>query len=371
MFAKYASSYTARQLFADWLSRDLIARDQQEQLERFSIDWASRRELPLYVHALVGVGAFIGGFCFIGFLATAQIIDLNSEAGLIVWGIAFIGGAILLAKTAGDKDHAVKNSFMTQTSFCLMATGKVLFVIGFAQLFEPHEGWGVTLALLLLTAATYHVFPMSTDRFLSSLAVFISIFSNLVASHSALGAIQIAINAFFVAQLALAAFLMTSGTLKKDYLPIAYAAVGSLCAVAVFFAMKSEVGHLGYRQDFSPAIINIALTAALIALIGWSAGGMEKLKSEPLAVASFGAVCLGIISAPGILLSAGLMVLGYAQHDRVLLIAGGLLFPAFLSLFYYNLDLTLMAKSGILVASGAVLLAGGAYMHYRGFDQEA
>ena len=371
MSGRYASAYNARQLVADWLSRGLIEDDRQEQIERFSLERASVRDLPLYVHAMVGLGALIAGFCFIGFLAAANLINFNSEGGLIVWGIAFIGGAILLAKATGNDDHTIKSSFLTQASFCLMAAGKVLFATGFALMFRPNYEWGVTLALALLTAATYHVFPMSIDRFLSALAVFTSIFFNLVTAQSGVGAIQIVINAFFVAQLGLAAFLMTSGTIRKDYLPIAYAAVGTLCVVAIFFAMESEIGKFGYHQGFSPAIINIALTAALIALIGWAAGGMEKLKSEPLAVASVGAVCLGIISAPGILLSAGLMVLGYAQHDRVLLIAGGLLFPAFLSLYYYNLDLTLMAKSGILVASGAVLLAGSAYMHYRGFDREA
>jgi hypothetical protein len=267
-------------------------------------------------------------------------------------------------------DNTITSSFLTQASFCLMATGKVLFAMGFAQLFTPNEGWGATLALLILTAATYYVFRMSIDQFLSSLATFVSIFFNLVSEHSASEATQIAINAFFVVQLGLAAFLITSGRIKKDYLPIAYAAIGALCAVAIFFAMRSEVGRFGYRQDFSPAIINISLTAALIALIGWAAGGIEKLKSEPLSVASVGAVCLGIISAPGILLAVGLMILGYAQHDRVVLIFGGLMLPVFLSLYYYNLDLTLMVKSGILVASGAVLLAGSAYMRYRGFDRE-
>ena len=139
---------------------------------------------------------------------------------------------------------------------------------------------------------------------------------------------------------------------------------------AIFFAMRSEIGRYGYRQDFSPAIINILLTAALIALIGWAAGGVEKLKSEPLSAAAAGALCLGIVSAPGILLAVGLMILGYTQHDKVALILGGLLLPLFLSLYYYNLDLTLMAKSGILIASGAVLLAGSVYMRYRGFDRE-
>jgi hypothetical protein len=238
--------------------------------------------------------------------------------------------------------------------------------MGIALLLAPNEGWGASLALTALTAATYHVFPMSLDRFLSSLALFVSIFFNLVSESSAWAAIQIAINAFFVAQLGLAAFLITSRRIDRDYLPIAYAAIAALCIVVMFFALRSEVGKFGYRQDFSPAIINVSLAAALIALIGWAAGGMEKLKTEPLLVASAGSVCLGVVSAPGILLSAGLMILGYAQHDRVLLVLGALLLPVFMFVYYYNLHLTLMAKSAILVASGALLLAGRAYMHFRG-----
>jgi hypothetical protein len=376
MPGKYASSYNARQLFEDWLKRDLIQKDQQEHLERFAIDRAAGRELPLYMHALVGVGAIIAGAFFVGFLGAAQLIHFDSEGGLIVWGLIFVGFAILLRAVAREgNDNTITSSFLTQASFCLMATGKVLFTIGFAQLFTSkegytaNEGWGASLALLMLTAATYHVFPMSIDRFLSALATFVSIFFNLVSEHSAPGAVPIAINAFFAAQLGLAAFLITSGRITKDYLPIAYAAIGALCAVAIFFAMRSEIGRYGYRQDFSPAIINILLTVALIALIGWAAGGIEKLKSEPLSVAAAGALCLGVISTPGILLAVGLMILGYAQHDRVALILGGLLLPLFLWLYYYNLDLTLVAKSGILVASGAVLLAGSVYMRYRGFDR--
>jgi uncharacterized membrane protein len=113
------------------------------------------------------------------------------------------------------------------------------------------------------------------------------------------------------------------------------------------------------------------LTVALIALIGWAAGGIERLKSEALGVACLGAIGLGVVSAPGVLLSIGLMIFGYARHDRLLLVAGGLLLPIFLTFYYHNLGLTLMAKSGVLIGSGLLLLAGRAYMHFRGLDHEA
>jgi hypothetical protein len=100
MPGKYASSYNARQLFEDWLERDLIQQDQREQLEQFTIDRAAGRELPLYMHSLVGVGALIAGAFFVGFLAAARLIDFDSKAGLIVWGLIFVGFAILLLVVA-------------------------------------------------------------------------------------------------------------------------------------------------------------------------------------------------------------------------------------------------------------------------------
>lgn len=371
MSGKYMTAFNAKELFSKWLSHGLIARDDQAELEAFSINQQLEHELPLYLRVLVGVGAFIASLCFIGFLSAAHIISFSSESGLIFWGVLFMGGAVLLAKGASDKDHTVKHSFLMQMSFCFMGTGKTLFVIGIAQLFKPNEQWGVTVATLLVTLATYHIYKMSIDRFLSSFAVLASIFFNLVYERSGFGASEILLNTFFIAQLGIAAILMTSGKIKREYLPLAYAFISSLCLAVTHFSIQSKIGFWSQHHDFNPAVINISLTVAIIALIGWAAGGLERLKSESLSMASLGAVLLGVISAPGILLSIGLMTLGYAKHERLLLLLGGLLFPVFLFFYYYNLDITLMTKSGILVASGGLILAGRAYMHHRGFDREA
>lgn len=371
MSSNYMTAFNAKELFAQWLSHGLIARDDQAALEAFTINQQLAHELPLYLRVLAGVGALIASLCFIGFLNAAHIISFSSESGLIFWGILFIGGAIFLAKRASDKDHTVKHSFLMQMSFCFMGTGKTLFVIGLAQSFKPNEQWGMTVATLLVTLATYSIYRMSIDRFLSVFAVLASLFFNLVYERSGLGASEILLNAFFITQLGIAAILMTSGKIKREYLPLAYAFICSLCLAVTFFAVQSKIGHWSQHHNFSPAIVNVSLTAAIITLIGWAAGGVERLKSESLGMASLGAVLLGAISAPGILLSIGLMTLGYAKHERLLLLLGGLLFPLFLFFYYYNLDSSLMTKSGILVASGGLILTGRAYMRYRGFDREA
>ena len=116
-------------------------------------------------------------------------------------------------------------------------------------------------------------------------------------------------------------------------------------------------------------LTNIVVTIGLIALFAWVAKGRNKLKTEPLLLACIGALLLGIISAPSILFAIALMVLGYAKHEKKLTIIGGLLMPVFLFYYYYNLEVSLLVKSLILIGSGMVLLVGSFYMQYKGWSK--
>ncbi len=353
------TNITARGLLSSWLNAGLVPQSESAQLEGFIASQQQEKELPLYLRILVGIGAFIASLCFIGFLSVSKIINFNSEGGLIFLGFIFVGSALFLAKTSGDKDNTVKHSFLIQTSFCAMGVGKILFIMGFAEMFGRDGGWGVTLSTLLITVATYHVYRMSIDRFLSTLAIFTSLLINIVSQQYFGTSTEIVLNLFFFIQIILAAVLLTHGRVKRDYIPLAYATVFSLCITVIYF-----------KQAYSLTFINALLTLSLVGLIGWAAGNLEKLKTEPLMLASLGAVLLGIISAPGVILSICLMVLGYAKHEKLLLLMGILLMPVFISLYYYNLDISLTAKSGVLIGSGALLLAGRGYLAVKQLDRE-
>ena len=167
----------------------------------------------------------------------------------------------------------------------------------------------------------------------------------------------------------MASVLLTHRKIKADYMPLAYALVGSLC-VHVLLLASGELASEGIAV-ISPYFASLILTAGLIALFGWAAGGMAKLKTEPLLLASTGAVLLGLIAAPGILLAIMLLVLGYARHERPLLATGVALIPVFLFLYYYQLDLSLLQKSVALAGSGALLLAGRFYLRRKGWDKSS
>lgn len=370
--SKYMSNITAAELLSAWLKAGLVSQSESAELQSFILSQQQEKELPLYLRILVGIGAFISSLCFIGFLSASHIINFDSKAEMIVWGLVFIGSALFLAKlSGGDKDHTVKHSFFLQTSFCAMGIGKILFVTGFSGMISENDGWGVTLATSLITLATYHVYRMSIDRFLSTLVIFTSVLINIVHDTDHFGAAtEILLNAFFLSQIILAAFLLTHGKVKRDYIPLAYATAFSLCITVIYFTMESKIGAWDNKQNYSLAFVNTLLMLSLVGLIGWAAGNLEKLKTEPLMLAMLGAVLLAMISAPGILLSICLMVLGYAKHEKLLLLMGMLLMPMFIFFYYYNLDMSLMAKSGILIGSGVVLLAGRGYLALKKLDRE-
>ena len=237
-----------------------------------------------------------------------------------------------------------------------MVIGKSLFVFGMSQILDP--SWGVTLALLVITVLTYHIYRMSIDRFLSSFAILFSILVNILQDQDISGSRELLFNGFFVFQFVSAAILLMHGKIKYDYVPLTYAFVFSICASVLFLTSHVKFDYWKHRELIYSVFINVVLTSGLIALFYWSVGGAKKL------LVSTGAVLLGLISAPGILLTIGLMVLGYTKHEKPLIIVGALLMPVFLFLYYYNLDISLLQKSGVLIGSGVVLLASRFYLQH-------
>jgi hypothetical protein len=205
--------------------------------------------------------------------------------------------------------------------------------------------------------------------------VFVSLLVNISADDRYFGICAGTVpNLYFFVQIILAAILFTSGKIKRDYIPLAYAAAFSLCIMVIFFAAGSKpscfLGWFWKTRHYGMTFINALLSLSLVVLIGWAAGSAEKLKTGPLMLASLGAILLGIVSAPGVILSICLMVLGYSKHENLLVLMGILLIPVFVFLYYHNLDSSLIAKSGILIGSGIVLLAGRGYLALRRSDKE-
>ncbi len=353
--SNYMTNISAQALLEALSNAGYCGENEIKTLEGEIVAQRQETELPLYLRALVGVGSFISSLCLIGFLSVAHLIEFGSEASFIFWGIVFICAALMLARAPHDKVRPVKHSFLMQSSFCAMGVGKLLFVMGFADLFGRHEQIGMSIALTFITLLTYPVYRMSVDRFLSSLAVLISLLANIIDSST--GA-SLMVNLYVAGLLCLAGKLFMDPRMNRSLVPLGYAAACALCVTVTILAADLY----GPTFQYAEPLVAIILSFTLVALMGWAARDYQKLTSLPLFPAAIGAMAMGMFSAPGIILSIILLVLGYARHERLLIALGGMLMPVVLCLYYYNMELSLMVKSGVLIASGMLLLGGYVYL---------
>jgi len=104
------------------------------------------------------------------------------------------------------------------------------------------------------------------------------------------------------------------------------------------------------------ALVAAALAVSVWVLLqraGWTLWALKTL----LALIAILAVGAASFKAPGI--AGGLMIalLGFSNGNRVLVGLGIVALLGYVSGYYYLLDVTLLVKSGVLLATGAVLLA--------------
>ncbi len=328
-----------------------------EKLAQKTIIVKEDEKVQAYTKGFLGFGAFLTALCIMGILHTINLVSYNNTIELFIWGLLFIVFAILFKRSAGDDKATKEYSFIIQLSFAFMFIGKFYFVWGFTDLIDTDEP--PYAGLLLATLLTYNTYKMPGDRFLST---FITLMAMLISIKKAW-----IYNVFFLFQLMITGFLLTNKKLKSDYMPLAKAFVMSF-AITTWWLVGNpanrywEIGQLGNLY-----FIKISLVISFIMLFFTIPKDIKKIKMEPFLLASVLSILLGII--PGILLGIILMLLGYLKHEKFLISVGGIFIPICLFTFYYNLDITLMTKSIILIINGIVLILGSFYMKHKGWDK--
>nr|WP_321483874.1 DUF4401 domain-containing protein [uncultured Cohaesibacter sp.] len=372
---------------SQWISflqtRGLVRDEELADISRdiLVIKTRENKEAPVYLRALSAIGAVISGFLLLYLLYLFGLFDLN-ETSLSINGLLFIGLAALLHARGLRKTNLARD-FYIQLALTLLQAGKVALVTGLAQIVHDTFGldwfWTVSAILGLIMLLSFFAFPSSIERFVASFAFLVSLWICLLKDSP--DDFELAgFNIMLVAHiLALAAFLRWP--LVRQKLTSLYdALLISLCLAVGVIQSFVSIGHqvwldvsddvqvflgLGYRWS-----VEIILGVALITLILWIAGRKGSLGREPVVASLLGAAVLALLSNAGILLAIGLMILGFATHrpGHTML---GLLFALFFGfLYYYNLDLSLLQKSMILIMSGALLLLASGYIYWRGWYRQ-
>ena len=322
-------------------------------------------EVPVYLRILTLIGALIASGFFFLFLAISGILD---EDGFLILGLVFVAAAYGLL-VAAKKSNPILQVFFITCSFTLLAVGKILFVIGFVEMFDDlfslkSEGeiWAATLGIGLATVLTYKPFPFVLDRFISSCSFLgYFTFATVIAlpdSDSDLMPVVTAwiMNFFFLAYMICAGFLLLHEKIKKLYDPVAYALICTLLGLAVMQSALMNVPKFQPVLGIEIWLPNFIAGFGLLYLLSHAVGGFKKQMDSQAIVIVAGIILLAFFTNAGILLSILLMVFGRMNHRPLVSFIGWISLTGFLIDYYYQLDFTLETKSYVLLGSGGLLL---------------
>ena len=321
-------------------------------------------EVPVYLRILTLIGALIASGFFFLFLAISGIID---EDGFLILGLVFVAAAYGLL-VAAKKSNPILQVFFITCSFTILAVGKILFVIGFVEMFDDlfstrsrGEIWAATLGIGLATVLTYKLFPFVLDRFISScsfLGFFIAAVIALPDLDSDVMPVVAAwiMNFFFLTYMICAGFLLLHEKVKKLYDPVAYALICTLLGLAVMQSGLMSEPKLEPVLGFEIWLPNFIASFGLLYLLSHAVGGFKKQMDSQAIVIAVGVILLALFTNAGILLSIMLTVFGRMNHRRLVSFIGWISLTGFLIYYYYQMDFSLETKSYVLLGSGILLL---------------
>lgn len=310
---------------------------------------------PWFVRVMLGIAGWIGALFLLAFVGAGLAWVMEGS------GAAFVVGAGACAAAMAIFRAVPKNDFVAQFGLAVSLAGQALMVHGAAQWFE-RSTTGIALYVTLQQALLFILVPNFVHRLWASWS------GALAATYAMLDAGMFA----FTPAATAAAFLWVA--LSEFEL----ARFGTMVRAGVYglalTAVQTAVLHgnlvaallLGYDHPGlslgEPGVwlgrlasLAVLLWAVLTLLrregLSWSSGqGRVGLAS----VLILGAVS---IKAPGVGPAAAILIVGYANADRVLVGLGIFALLGYLSHYYYSLQATLLEKSGLLAAAGIALLA--------------
>lgn len=321
----------------------LAQNEHVEVPESPSQDSPSAKSVPWYVAGLMGISGWIAAIFLASFLLALGIIDNN-------WRMLLVGAVITIV-ALGIKLQFRNKIFPSQLALALSLAGQGL-VIG--SQFENLDISLIVATVLILEGLLFIVYPDALHRLISFLAIVV--------------ACVVQINEWSM----------------NAYLPLLVVLLSGATLAVWLWQIPILLGRL--RQYFAPLSIGLpvaALGLCIVQLIelDWVVGPWWQaavglalmllvvgylifvdLKLPFVSIHGMGVLLLiGILmvpsyETPGVM--AASLVMGIAFWRRYMLLLGigiaGMLL--FVGVYYYHLELTLLIKSYILMASGAGLL---------------
>lgn len=303
------------------------------------------KNLPVKIISMLGGG--LGALLFTGFLLGIGMWE--SAVGMLVLGILFLAGAILLVQHAN-------NTFFSSGAIAFLIIGLILFSIGTDRLLDSIAI--VCIALLLLSTILYFTSRHSTVLFLLTLVFSGSLLGLVLQTevpmlmHLYVALLAVALLVWCLAEIPL---ISKSIRINHTYRPLR---MGLVVAFALFMLLLAWQGLFEIKMPF-PWASGLIL---LFAMLAFTYLNLQRLRigEEKRAYwyTCMPLLVLPLIGSPAVVGSFLLILLAFHLRHLPSLLVGIAAFCFTLFMFYYDLQLTLMEKSGMLLLSAAWFFLG-------------
>jgi uncharacterized membrane protein len=318
----------------------------EELLTQF-IQTQQEPEPAISTRVLSFVGGTLATLTFIGFLLVAGLY--NSTFGLIIFGLGSLTGGIILHNYS-------KSLIYDSTAISLFLIGFVLFLFGLSS--ADAEDETLALASILIGLTTYFISQSSLISFVAILMAsggFLYLINEINAPNLLHLYNFVLVGLFCLTALNEAYFFTKTYKTANKYQTLFAALIVSLI-VGLFPITRNLHFGLNFQYFFLSSV------APSLAIVYFSYVGLNQLNSKGKALHW---VILGLLSillflcafTPGISGTLLIIILSYKIKFRPGLAIGIVTFVYFISGFYYNLELSLLNKSLLLIGTGITFLA--------------
>ena len=336
------STQTMDQIFASLAARGLVADPQPPALA------LQAPGTPWYVRVMAGFGAWLGGLFLLGSLMTFFSVMLRSAGGMLALGLCALGAAVGLYRAARDSEA------LQQLGLACSMAGQFALAFGIEELFH-WDSTAIAGFLFLLQVGLVFVMDSVLHRFLSAWFAAVAGYYFLYRMQAvALGGMLLAVG---VTWIWLSEHIWTAARRATFWRPVGYA-----LALALLFwhAPLSMQWVFGWgREEFALGVpywlAPLAYALCLAGAAGWLAREQAPQAWPRWVVAALLIGASGWL-APGLLAAVLVLVLGAATGHRILTGLAVLAAAWYLGAYYYQMQLSLLEKSWVLIGSGVVLV---------------
>lgn len=301
-----------------------------------------------YIRAMLGVAGWIGAWFLMGFFGLAFTLGLKNASAMFILGALCCAGAFAIFRSGRNND------FLTQFGLVVSLAGQFMIGFSIASLFDNRETSLEFLLFAVFEVLLVAIIPNFVHRVLSTIGAV----GGIAVALALQGAMSLlpSILAFAVVMIWLNEFRWAAhGSMVR---PIGYGVTLILLSPLQLVASiwSHHELHNGLIIWLGPLIIGAMLIKLVFGLlVRYEIAPNSKVGAISLAAAV--AIAATAFKAPGIGLALLVVILGFANANRILIGIGIIALLMYISHFYYQLNVTLLVKSMVLVGTGCALIA--------------